>query len=99
ITVASICTLVISTGVVQAAGDPVAGKTQSSKCAGCHGADGRGQGNNPPLAGKKAADFVKQMQDYKSGARKHVMMNMMAKPLSDQDIADLAAYYASLKTK
>ncbi|GMR21654.1 MAG: hypothetical protein BMS9Abin36_2258 [Gammaproteobacteria bacterium] len=97
--VAAVCVLLGIAGSAQAAGDAAAGKAQSTKCAGCHGADGKGQGNNPPLAGKDAQYFVKQMRDYRSGARKHSLMNMMAKPLSDQDIADLAAYYASLKSK
>ena len=41
------------------------------------------------------AAFVKAMNDYKSGARKHMMMEMFAKKLSDQDNADLAAFYAT----
>jgi cytochrome c553 len=86
-------------GSAQAAGDAAAGKVQSTKCVGCHGTDGRGNADNPPLAGLDAQYFIKQMRDYRSGARKHSLMNMMAKPLSDQDIADLATYYASLKSK
>ncbi len=97
--VATVCILLGVAASAQAAGDTAAGKAQSAKCAGCHGADGRGNAENPPLAGNDVQYFVKQMHDYKSGARKHSLMNMMAKPLSDQDIADLAAYYASLKSK
>lgn len=87
------------TALAQAAGDAAAGKAQSMKCAGCHGADGRGNANNPSLAGNNTQDFIKQMHNYRAGARKHSLMNMMTKALSDQDIADLAAYYASLKAK
>lgn len=78
---------------------PGAIKTLSAKCAGCHGVDGLGTGNAPALAGQDAEYLVKQLYDYKSGARQNVMMNTIAKSLSDQDIADVAAYYASLKAK
>ncbi|MDH3595108.1 MAG: c-type cytochrome [Rhodospirillales bacterium] len=83
-------------GTAQAAGDAAAGKTKAKSCAGCHGADGKGVKKNPPLAGKDEAAFVAAMNDYKSGAKKHSMMNMLAKKLSDADIANLAAYYSSL---
>jgi cytochrome c553 len=66
---------------------------------GCHGVDGLGTANFPPLAGLETEYLIKQLHDYKSGARQNVMMNALAKSLSDQDIADLAAYYASLKGK
>lgn len=95
--------LALSAGVgsAQAAGDAAAGKGKASTCAGCHGAQGEGKDKNPALAGKDAASLAKQLQDFRSGTRQDPMkmMNMMAKPLSDQDIANLAAYYASLKGK
>lgn len=84
-------------GTAQAAGDAAAGEAKAKGCVGCHGADGKGKGNNPPIAGKDEASFVKAMADYKSGAKKHSMMNMLAKKLNDQDMADLAAYYAGMK--
>jgi cytochrome c553 len=49
------------------------------------------------LAGKDAKYLAKQLRDYKSGARPDPMMATIAKSLSEQDISDLAAYYASLK--
>jgi len=69
-------------------------------CQGCHGiADFRTAYpdvyNVPKLGGQGAAYLVKALQDYKSGARKHPSMNGIAASLSDQDMADLAAYYAS----
>ncbi|HTT40858.1 MAG TPA: cytochrome c [Burkholderiales bacterium] len=69
-------------------------------CQGCHGiADFRTAYpdvyNVPKLGGQGAAYLVKALQDYKSGARKHPSMNGIAAGLSDQDMADLAAYYAS----
>ncbi len=55
--------------------------------------------DKPPLAGLSAQYFAKQMRDYGFGARKHSLMNMTTKPLSDQVIVDSATYYASLKSK
>lgn len=84
-------------GSAQAGGDVAAGKAKAKRCAACHGADGKGKKDNPPLAGKPEADLAKALHEYKSGARPHKMMNRLAKKLSDADIANLAAYYASLK--
>jgi cytochrome c553 len=84
-------------GVAEAAGDAAAGKTKSAVCAGCHGDKGQGVAPNPALAGKPEADQVKALKDYKSGSRANPLMNGIAASLSDQDMEDLAAYYASLK--
>jgi cytochrome c553 len=67
-----------------------------AQCAGCHGEDGLGNADSPPLAGKQAEFLVQRMHDYKSGAADNAMMNMIAGTLSDQDILDLAAHYAAL---
>ncbi len=81
----------------QAAGDVAAGKAKASMCAGCHGADGKSMNNLwPNLAGQKAGYLAKQLKDFRSGARNDPMMTGMAKPLSDADIENLAAFYASL---
>ncbi|WP_455199106.1 c-type cytochrome [Kaarinaea lacus] len=82
-------------GAVMAGGDAAAGATKAGQCASCHGANGEGSGDNPKIAGMDPAAFVKAMNAYKTGAKKHMMMEMFAKKLSDQDNADLAAYYAS----
>ena len=86
-------------GTAQGAGDVAAGKAKAGACAGCHGANGEGKAPNPPLAGKPQDAFVQAMQDYKSGKRNNPVMKTFAIPLSDQDMANLAAYYASLKGK
>jgi cytochrome c553 len=77
--------------------DAAAGKAKAGSCAGCHGANGEGKAPNPPLAGMDQAKFVTAMKDYKSGKRPHAAMKMFAAPLSDDDMANLAAHYASLK--
>lgn len=82
-----------------AAGDPQAGKAKAAACAGCHGANGEGKGSFPALAGKSEAVLDQDMHDYKSGKRSNAVMKGFVDKLSDQDIANLAAYYASLKGK
>ena len=82
-------------GVAQAAGNAAAGKDKSAVCAGCHGDRGQGIAPNPALAGKPEADLVKALKDFKSG--RPSVMHGLAASLSDQEIENLAAYYASLK--
>lgn len=80
------------------AGDAAAGKAKSATCAGCHGA--AGISNNPlwpNLAGQKEAYLVKQLKAFRDGTRTDPMMAPMAKPLSDDDINNLAAYFSGLK--
>jgi cytochrome c553 len=84
-------------GAAQAAGNAEAGKTKSASCAACHGANGQGVPPNPPLAGIPEAEQVKALKDYKSGSRPGPVMRGLAATLSDQDMEDLSAYYASLK--
>lgn len=80
---------------VSAAGDAAAGKTKSATCVSCHSTDGNSLVPNfPKLAGQHAEYIVKQLKDFQSGARTDPTMSAMAAPLSEQDIADLAAYFA-----
>lgn len=79
-----------------AGGDAAAGEALAPGCAGCHEADGSGNDANPPLTGIAEADFVAMLNAYKSGEREHAMMQMFVASLSEQDMADLAAYYASI---
>ncbi|NIO38771.1 MAG: c-type cytochrome [Burkholderiales bacterium] len=95
--IAYLIALLAMIGTAQAGGDASTGKQKATTCAGCHGADGNGVAPNPPLAGLKESYFVEQLKAYKSGARANPIMKQLASGLSDQDMADLAAYYASLK--
>jgi len=80
------------------AGDVAAGKSKSAMCAACHGAAGISAiPMYPNLAGQKEAYIAKQLRDFKSGNRKDPVMAPMAAGLSDADVANLSAYYASLK--
>ena len=79
-----------------AQGDAAAGQVKSALCGSCHGADGNSPlAMNPKLAGQSARYMVKQLQDFKSGARAGVTMAAMVLSLSDQDMEDLAAWYSS----
>ena len=84
-------------GSAQAAGDASAGQAKSAMCAGCHGAKGEGVAPFPALAGKPEADQVKALKDYKSGARANPIMSGTAATLSDQDMENISAYFASQK--
>ena len=80
-----------------AAGDPVAGKKKALQCQTCHGMDGLSKlPEAPNLAGQVELYLVKAMGDYKSGARKNDMMSVVAPELKEQDVADLAAFFAGL---
>ena len=84
---------------VMAEGDVAAGKDKSAICAACHGADGNSPSDMfPKLAGQGEAYLVKQLADFQSGARENAVMAPMVANLSEQDIEDLAAYYAYNKT-
>jgi len=97
---AAVVALVVTLGVAgaaQAGGDAAAGKAKAGTCAGCHGANGEGSKPNPPIAGMKEDQFVQAIKDYQSGKRNNAVMKTMTKSLSEQDMANLAAYFASLK--
>ena len=79
------------------AGDAAAGKSRAAACAACHGANGiSANGLWPNLAGQKEPYLAAQIKAFRDGDRKNPMMSPMAAALSDTDIANLAAYYASL---
>lgn len=83
-----------------ATGDAAHGKTIAAPCEACHGADGNGIAPNyPALAGQYQDYLAQALHEYKSGERTNAIMNGMAAPLSEQDVEDLAAYFASLPSK
>ena len=90
--------LLLTAGAVHAGGDSAAGAILAVDCADCHGEDGKGDDDIPALAGLEEAYHIEQLQAFKSGERvdEDEMMPMYAEDLSDQDMADLAAYYATL---
>lgn len=88
--------LLLSAGAALAEGDAAAGQAKSGTCVACHGVDGNSVNPEwPSLAGQHASYIVKQLKAFKGGERQNALMTPMAMPLSDQDMEDLAAYYAS----
>ena len=84
------------TGVARAAGDATAGQTKAAVCGACHGADGNSPlPNFPKLAGQGEKYLTKQMHDIKDGKRTVLEMTGMLTNLNDQDLSDIAAYFAS----
>ncbi len=80
------------------AGDAAAGKVKAAMCAACHGANGISAiPMYPNLAGQKEMYITKQLKDFKSGKRKDPVMAPMVMGLSDADMENLGAFYASLK--
>jgi len=82
------------------AGNAGAGQTKSATCAACHGPAGISTNPLwPNLAGQNEAYLVKQIKAFKGGERNDPNMNAMVAALSDEDIADLAAFYAAQTCK
>ena len=82
------------------ADDAVVGRTKAQVCAVCHGPLGVSvQPDTPHLAGQPAIYLSAQLKAYRSGDRKHEVMSLMAKPLSDDDIAALATWFSSIRVE
>jgi cytochrome c553 len=76
-------------------GDQVAGKSKAEICFGCHGEDGNSADPlAPKLAGQYGIYIIKQIRNYQGSTRAHLIMGPMASTISDEDLADIAAYYA-----
>jgi cytochrome c553 len=97
---APVLTLFLSTVVAaEPPADSVkAGEAKAATCMACHGIAGISNSDMwPNLAGQKRGYMIKTIKEYRDGTREDIMMTPMSKGLSDQDIADLATYYASLR--
>jgi cytochrome c553 len=96
-------TLVLSGSLLTVAaraqeGSVDAGRAKSATCAACHGVDGNSVTPDwPSLAGQHTAYIVRQLKAYKAGDRVNVTMKPFADMLTDQDVADVAAYFAAQK--
>lgn len=91
--------LLSAAGMANAAGDAAAGQKKNALCIGCHGIPGYKTAypevySVPKLGGQHAEYIVKALGEYKSGARSHPSMHAIAAGLTEQDMADLAAYYS-----
>ena len=82
------------------AGDAAAGRGKAAACTVCHGPLGIASlPNAPNLAGQPEIYLAEQLRNYRSGKRVHEVMSVIAKPLGDGDIDDLAAWYASIRVE
>jgi cytochrome c553 len=82
----------------QDAAPAAAGRAKAQVCAVCHGPAGiSGTPDAPHLAGQPAIYVAAQLRAFRSGERKHEVMAVIAKPLTDEDIAHLAAWFSSIK--
>jgi len=98
--IVSLITLMLLCVEAIAAGNIAVGEEKSATCAACHGLDGNSSNPTwPNIAGQHAEYIAKQLHDFRSGARKNDQMSPMALGLSDEDIADLSAYYAAQQAK
>ncbi|MHA1153299.1 MAG: c-type cytochrome [Alphaproteobacteria bacterium] len=85
-------------GHAHAAGDPAAGREKAKVCRTCHGMDGVGKlPHVPNIGGESDFYLTKQLKAFRKGDRRDEQMAIIARDLSDQDIADLAAYFASIE--
>ncbi|MGJ8674770.1 MAG: c-type cytochrome [Pseudoalteromonas sp.] len=102
-----VCLTLGFTSFAFAEGDAEAGKAKSLTCSACHGGDGNSAiAMNPKIAGQHEGYLVKQLTEFRLASRtggkegrNNAVMNGMAAALSDQDIADLAAYFSSQDQK
>lgn len=91
-----VAVVAVSAAFAAQAADPEAGRAKSQTCAACHGADGNSVNPEwPSLAGQQAVYIATQLHAYQAGERVDPMMTGMVAGLSDEDILDLAAYYAA----
>ena len=80
--------------------DAKAGRQKAQACAVCHGLDGIAVAPDAPhLAGQPSLYLVAQLRAYRNGTRKHEVMAVMARPLSDEDITQLAEWFGSIKVQ
>lgn len=81
-------------------GDPVAGRQKAVTCRPCHGLDGQSRRPDAPhISGQVEMYLRDQLHKYRSGQRPHPVMGVVTEGLSDSDIADLAAFYASIRVR
>ena len=91
--------LALMVGNVQAKGNIENGADLTSDCIECHGMDGKGNFETPPIAGLKESYILKRLRGFSSGKTKSIdgLMHTYTEDLSDQELQDLAAYWASRK--
>jgi len=96
----TIALMLVTSGALAAEGDPAAGEIKAYTCAGCHGIPGYNNAyptyNVPKVGGQNYEYLVSALKSYRAGERDHPTMELQASSLSDQDINDISAYFASV---
>jgi cytochrome c553 len=88
-------TFTSTSGILHAEGNISAGKEKAATCVSCHGDNGNSLVSTfPKLAQQHSSYLIKQLQSFKDGTRKNPMMSSIAMGLTDEDMVDIAAYYA-----
>lgn len=94
----ALCLLAATLTLPAQANDIEAGKAKAMSCAVCHGANGISQMPGAPnLAGQPAIYVLEQLKNFRSGKRSNEIMNVIAKPLSDSEMGELAAWFESIQ--
>jgi cytochrome c553 len=97
VAIGCVCVTAVMGAGPAAAADVKAGRQKALQCQACHGLDGQAKlPEAPNLAGQGDVYLVKALKDYRSGVRRNDIMSLVARNLKDDDIADLAAYYAAI---
>jgi len=95
---AAALSLVMFAATAEAAGDVKTGRAKARQCVVCHGLDGVAKRPDVPnIGGESDLYLKKQLEAFRSGERRHEQMTIIAESLSDEDIADLVAWYSSLE--
>ena len=90
--------LFANSSIAFAAGNVTAGRQKALQCQTCHGLDGLSKmPESPNIAGSPEQYLARQLNAFRKGERKNEMMTVVVQQLSDQDVADLAAYYAAIE--
>jgi len=96
-TLALLAALIGAPGLAQAqAPDPLQLRSWAAACANCHGTDGRAQPGMPSLVGSSREEMLRSLLEYKNGVRPATVMHQLAKGYTDEQLAALAGYFASL---
>jgi cytochrome subunit of sulfide dehydrogenase len=92
-----VLTITLATAALGAQAQVSQVRVWAAACASCHGTEGRAQPGMEPLAGKAAEELLRKLMEFKSGARPATLMHQLSKGYSDEQLKEIAAYFAAQK--